>query len=82
MARINQAVADVPIVGVNMALPIVEQAGENRYGSIVLPMSLELAKRCDGVLRLAKGRTEIVGKIRGRDGACDRRLARAKQVGQ
>jgi hypothetical protein len=43
----------VPIVGVNLTLPMVESAGEEAYEDIVLPMSRALAKRCDGILRLA-----------------------------
>jgi hypothetical protein len=42
----------VPIVGVNLALPIVEVAGPAVYDEIMLPMSLAAAERCDAVLRV------------------------------
>lgn len=43
----------VPIVGVNLAVPIVETQGPDAYEEIVLPLSRALATRCDGILRLA-----------------------------
>jgi hypothetical protein len=42
----------VPIVGVNLALPIIESAGEKSYDAIMMPLSLRLAERCDAVLRI------------------------------
>lgn len=47
----------VPIIGVNMALPIIAQAGQGKagtdaYNSIMMPLSISLAKRCDAVLRI------------------------------
>jgi hypothetical protein len=35
----------VPVVGVNMALPVIRVAGEPRYAEIMLPLSLALAER-------------------------------------
>src|SRR5262245_24294447 len=42
----------VPIVGINLALPIVEAAGEDAYAELMLPLSLAAASRCDAVLRI------------------------------
>ena len=42
----------VPIVGVNLALPIIERAGEESYELIMAPLSLSLTERCDAVLRI------------------------------
>ena len=42
----------VPIIGVNLALPVIESAGEEAYGTIMMPLSLSLAERCDAVLRI------------------------------
>ena len=43
-----------PIIGVNMALPIIEAAGggEDAYDEIMMPLSLDLADRCDACLRV------------------------------
>src|SRR5262245_66655265 len=56
----------VPIIGVNLALPIVEAAGEEAYESVMMPLSLALSDRCDAVLRvggLSRGADEEVGRI-------------------
>jgi heme-degrading monooxygenase HmoA len=42
----------IPVLGVNMALPLITQAGSNSYNSIMMPLSLKLAERCDAVLRI------------------------------
>jgi len=42
----------VPVIGVNMILPVIEAAGEARYDEIMQPLSLALAERCDAVLRI------------------------------
>ena len=42
----------VPIIGVNLALPIIESADEETYDAIMMPLSLKLAQRCDAVLRI------------------------------
>jgi hypothetical protein len=42
----------VPVIGVNMALPMIEAAGEGAYDSIMMPVSLALAERCDACLRV------------------------------
>ena len=42
----------VPVIGVNLALPIIEAAGEQVYNDVMMPISLAAAKRCDGILRI------------------------------
>ncbi len=61
----------VPVIGVNMALPVIAAAGEDRYEEIMMPLSLGLAERCDGVLRVgcvSPGADEEVEIIRGNGG--------------
>ena len=41
----------MPVVGVNMALPIIDVAGDEHYDDVMMPLSLALAERCDAVLR-------------------------------
>ena len=42
----------VPVVGVNCALPLIAAAGSDAFESIMMPLSLAMADRCDAVLRL------------------------------
>ena len=42
----------VPVIGVNMALPMIAAAGEAHYDALMAPVSLALAERCDAVLRI------------------------------
>ena len=44
----------VPIIGVNMALPMVDAAGGSGadYDAIMTPLSLALVERCDACLRI------------------------------
>jgi hypothetical protein len=42
----------VPVIGVNMALPVIAAAGTDSYDDIMMPLSLQLADRCDAVLRI------------------------------
>ena len=43
----------VPVIGVNMALPMIAAAGaEAAYDEIMMPLSLALAERCDACLRV------------------------------
>lgn len=44
----------VPVIGVNMALPMIEAAGGGAAAcrDIMMPMSLALAERCDACLRI------------------------------
>ncbi len=40
----------VPVIGVNMAIPVIEAGGD--YDSVMMPLSLALAERCDACLRI------------------------------
>ncbi len=42
----------VPVIGVNLALPVIQAAGEETYEQVMLPLSLALAERCDAILRI------------------------------
>ena len=42
----------LPVIGVNLALPIIEAAGAARFDEIMMPVSLAVAERCDAVLRI------------------------------
>ena len=42
----------VPVIGVNMALPIISVMGADRYDEIMMPVSLALVDRCDACLRI------------------------------
>ena len=60
LRRLNSAalaiheVGYIPIIGVNMALPIIEAAGGSHmdYRNVMMPLSLALSERCDVCLRL------------------------------
>ena len=59
----------VPIIGVNLALPVIEYAGPESYSRIMQPLSLSLAHRCDAVLRIdgdSRGADEEVGTFEAR----------------
>ena len=49
-----QRAGHVPVIGVNMALPMIEAAGggEAAYQEMMMPVSLALADRCDACLRV------------------------------
>src|SRR4029450_8989389 len=59
----------IPVIGVNMALPMIEAAGPDSYDRIMMPVSLALAERCDACLRIggpsAGARAGGVGPPRG-----------------
>jgi hypothetical protein len=42
----------LPIIGVNAALPIIEQSDFVHFDYIMMPLSLALADRCDAILRI------------------------------
>jgi hypothetical protein len=42
----------VPIIGVNLALPIVDVAGDDAFDEIMMPLSLAAAERCDACVRI------------------------------
>jgi hypothetical protein len=60
LKRMNEAAlavwrkGHVPIIGVNLALPIVAAAGgdDAAEAAIMMPLSLALAERCDAFLRI------------------------------
>ena len=61
----------VPIIGVNLALPIIEAAGPQMYDSVMMPLSLALADRCDAILRIegcSAGADDEVERVRARGG--------------
>jgi hypothetical protein len=52
-----------PIIGVNLALPIINAAGHDTFNEIMMPLSLAAADRCDACLRIggpSKGADEEV----------------------
>jgi hypothetical protein len=63
----------IPIIGVNLALPVIERAGQPMYDRIMVPLSLALTNRCDAVLRIG-------GASRGADEEVARFEARGKRV--
>ena len=62
LARMNEAAlavwrkGHVPIIGVNLALPIIAAAGDDAAAdaAIMMPLSLALAQRCDAFLRIGR----------------------------
>lgn len=42
----------VPVIGVNVALPIIETVGYDKFEELMMPISLAMADRCDAVLRI------------------------------
>lgn len=42
----------VPIIGVNLALPIIRAAAGPEFDSVMMPLSLAATQRCDAILRL------------------------------
>jgi len=63
----------VPVIGVNMALPIVQVRGPESYDEIMMPVSLALADRCDACLRIG-------GASKGADDEVERFKAAGKPV--
>ncbi|MCC7048730.1 MAG: DUF4406 domain-containing protein [Alphaproteobacteria bacterium] len=61
----------VPVIGVNMALPVIAEAGREHFDAIMMPLSLALAERCDAVLRIggpSNGADQEVALIRSKGG--------------
>lgn len=61
----------VPIIGVNLALPMIQAAGPQMYEAIMMPLSLAVADRCDAVLRIggpSRGADDEVDRVRARGG--------------
>jgi hypothetical protein len=61
----------VPVIGVNMALPIIAAAEGDVFDEVMMPISLALAERCDAALRLG-------GESKG----ADQEVARFTQAGK
>lgn len=62
----------IPVIGVNLALPIIEAAGRDRYDEIMMPLSLAIASRCDAILRVggdSTGADDEVECVRARAGS-------------
>jgi hypothetical protein len=60
----------VPIIGVNLALPVIEAAGPGAFDEIMMPLSLAAAQRCDACLRIggpSRGADDEVARFRARD---------------
>src|SRR5437016_218357 len=59
----------VPIIGVNLALPMIEAAGASSFDAIMMPMALAAAERCDACLRVggpSRGADDEVALFRAR----------------
>lgn len=57
----------VPIIGVNLALPIIAVAGASSFDALMMPISLAAAERCDACLRIggpSKGADDEVARFR------------------
>ncbi len=58
LAALNRAALQVlakghlPVIGVNLALPMIAAAGPESFDRIMMPVSLALAERCDACLRI------------------------------
>jgi hypothetical protein len=61
-----QRAGHVPIIGVNMALPMIEAAGGTAvaYAEIMAPLSLALVDRCDACLRVGGPSTGADDEVR------------------
>ncbi|MBM3514044.1 MAG: DUF4406 domain-containing protein [Alphaproteobacteria bacterium] len=67
----------IPLIGVNAVLPIIQEAGTNRYDELMMPICLELAARCDAVLRIdgpSVGADDEMERIRAAGGAVFARI--------
>ncbi|GER57904.1 hypothetical protein ULMA_00120 [Patiriisocius marinus] len=42
----------IPVIGVNVALPIIETVGFDKFEELMMPISLAMAHKCDAVLRI------------------------------
>ncbi|MCI0431735.1 MAG: DUF4406 domain-containing protein [Rhodospirillales bacterium] len=63
----------VPVIGANMALPVIRAAGAAHFEEIMMPLSLALAERCDACLRVG-------GASAGADAEAERIRATGKPV--
>jgi hypothetical protein len=72
----------IPIIGVNMALPVI-QCEASAYAEVMMPLSLALAERCDAVLRLpgeSDGADQEVDVIRAKGGRVFQSLDEIQRV--
>jgi hypothetical protein len=83
LSLLNQAALEifrkghVPLIGANMALPVIAAAGQDSYEEIMMPVSLALATRCDAVLRMEGASASAdaeVERVRASGGTVFRRL--------
>ena len=90
LRRMNEAAVAVlqkghtPIIGVNLALPMIEAAGADSYDEIMMPLSLAAADRCDAVLRVggaSVGADQEVEVIRSKGGAVYRSVSQVPDAG-
>ena len=61
----------VPVVGVNLALPIIWAVEQDVTDEVMMPLSLAMADRCDAVLRIggaSVGADQEVERIQARGG--------------
>ncbi|MES2803409.1 MAG: DUF1937 family protein [Bdellovibrionota bacterium] len=63
----------IPIIGVNVALPIIKVMGDNHYDEIMMPICLPLIEKCDAVLRIG-------GESQGADQEVEKFAARGLPV--
>jgi len=63
----------VPVIGVNLALPVIAAASGDVFDEVMMPLSLALAERCDACLRMG-------GPSRGADDEAARFRAAGKPV--
>ena len=47
----------IPVIGVNLALSIIETIGFDKFEELMMPISLAIADRCDAVLRIGDAST-------------------------
>ena len=74
----------VPIIGVNLALPIIDAVGQGCFDELMMPISLAAAERCDAVLRIggrSAGADEEVERVRERGGEVYESLDEIPSVG-
>ena len=74
----------LPVIGVNLALPIIEAAGAESFDEIMMPLSLAAAERCDAVLRIggpSAGADEEVERFRERGLPVFRALSEIPEAG-
>jgi len=62
-----------PIIGVNLALPMIAIAGQEAFDEIMMPLSMAAAERCDACLRIG-------GQSAGADAEMERFRAAGKPV--